>query len=110
MRQSLTARELGEELLIDRQKYQAHPNIGHLVCLVFDYQGYLPNLRGIEEDLDQVGAEDTVACTVKSWTVEFLTWPIRWGYLGNVTQHSGALKRTAGLRRAKELRRDSKVP
>ena len=65
MRQTLTARGLGEELLVDRQKYQVHPGVGHLVCIVFDYDGQLPNPRGMEEDLAQVGAEEAVACTVR---------------------------------------------
>ena len=65
MRPSLTAGKLGEELLIDRERYHAHGGVGHLVCLVFDYEGQLPNPRGLEQDLDQTGTADHVACTVK---------------------------------------------
>jgi hypothetical protein len=65
MRESLTARKLGEELLVDRQRYQAHPKVSHLVCLVFDYDGRLPNPRGIEQDLTQAKEEALVTCTVR---------------------------------------------
>jgi REase_DpnII-MboI len=65
MRESLSAREVGEQLRIDRQKYQKHPDVGHLVCLVFDLGGLLPNPRGLEEDLRQAGRDDVVACTVR---------------------------------------------
>jgi hypothetical protein len=65
MRESLSQHNLGSELLIDRQRYKAHPDVGHLVCLVFDYEGFLPNPRGMEQDLDQASSQDAVACTVK---------------------------------------------
>lgn len=65
MRPSLTSAKLGEELLIDRQRYQSHPGVGHLVCVIFDYSGQLPNPRGLEQDITQAGTEDVVACTAK---------------------------------------------
>lgn len=65
LRTSLTAAKLGEELLIDRERYQAHPGVGHLICLVFDYDGQLPNPRGLEQDLDRAGTAEHVACTLK---------------------------------------------
>lgn len=65
MRPSLSAHSLGDELLVDRQRYQVHGNVGHLACLVFDYDGLLPNPRGLEQDLAQPGTEGVVACTVK---------------------------------------------
>jgi len=65
MRASLTSAKLGEELLIDRQRYQSHPSVSHLICIVFDYDGQLPNPRGLEKDITQAGTEDAVACTVR---------------------------------------------
>ena|ERR1700730_3158151 len=38
-RQSLTAKLLGEELLIDIAKYQKHPQCRKLVCFVYDPEG-----------------------------------------------------------------------
>jgi hypothetical protein len=65
MRETLTAKKLGEELIIDRQKYQKHPDVSHLVCLVFDLEGRLANPRGIESDLRPPAGDDAVACTVR---------------------------------------------
>jgi hypothetical protein len=65
MRTSLSGHSLGQQILVDRQRYQVHPGVGHLVCLVFDYDGLLPNPRGLEQDLEQGGTENVVACTVK---------------------------------------------
>jgi len=50
-RTSMTAKELGEELIVDIAKYRSHPDVRHLVCLVFDQIGQLQNPRGIERDL-----------------------------------------------------------
>jgi hypothetical protein len=50
-RASMTAKQLGEELIVDITKYRSHPDVRHLVCLVFDQIGQLQNPRGIERDL-----------------------------------------------------------
>ena len=50
-RTSMTAKDLGEELIVDITKYRVHPDVRHLVCLVFDQPGHLRNPRGIERDL-----------------------------------------------------------
>mgnify|MGYP007011827064 CR=1 FL=1 len=50
-RKSLGAKELGEQLIIDSQRYQSHPNCGQLICFVYDPEGRVANPRGIENDL-----------------------------------------------------------
>lgn len=50
-RQGLSAREVGEQLIIDSQRYQAHPDCNTLVCFVYDPEGRVANPRGIESDL-----------------------------------------------------------
>ncbi|WP_199878964.1 hypothetical protein [Salinivibrio kushneri] len=50
-RQGLTAREVGEQLIVDSQRYQAHPDCNTLVCFVYDPEGRVANPRGIESDL-----------------------------------------------------------
>jgi hypothetical protein len=50
-RQGLSAREVGEQLIIDSQRYQAHPDCSTLVCFVYDPEGRVANPRGIESDL-----------------------------------------------------------
>lgn len=50
-RQGLSAKEVGEQLIIDTQRYQAHPDCNTLVCFVYDPEGRVANPRGIENDL-----------------------------------------------------------
>lgn len=64
-RDSMTSVTLGNELIVDREKYQAHPSVGHLVCIVFDYDGRLRNPRGLEQDLGQQESASSIATTVR---------------------------------------------
>ncbi len=64
-RDSLDKKKLGEELLVDRQRYDQRKDVRHLVCLVFDHKGYLRNPRGIERDLNQEASSDSFAVTVR---------------------------------------------
>jgi REase_DpnII-MboI len=50
-RDSMITRKLGEELIVDITKYRSHPDVRHLICLVFDQDGYVQNPRGMERDL-----------------------------------------------------------
>ena len=50
-RTGLTDRKLGEELIIDIEKYKTHPDCQQLVCFVYDPEGKLGNPKGIENDL-----------------------------------------------------------
>jgi hypothetical protein len=50
-RQGLSAREVGEQLIIDSQRYQSHPDCNQLICFVYDPEGRIVNPRGIEHDL-----------------------------------------------------------
>ena len=52
-RRGLTAKRIGEELMIDSQRYQNHPHCKHLICFVYDPDGFINNPRGIENDLSQ---------------------------------------------------------
>ena len=51
-RPGLTARQLGEQLIIDIAKYKKHPNCRTLFCFVYDPDGRIANPRGIESDLN----------------------------------------------------------
>lgn len=53
-RRGLGAREVGDQLLIDIQRYQAHPDCRTLVCFVYDPEGRVANPRGLEADLSGV--------------------------------------------------------
>lgn len=52
-RKTLTAKKLGEELMIDSQRYQAHPDCKRIICFVYDPEGFIANPRGIENDLSK---------------------------------------------------------
>lgn len=50
-RKGLTAKELGDELLIDIARYKTHPNCRTLVCFVYDPEERIVNPIGISKDL-----------------------------------------------------------
>lgn len=50
-RKNLGAKEVGDQLIIDSQRYQSHPDCGQLICFVYDPEGRVANPRGIENDL-----------------------------------------------------------
>ena len=53
-RKGLGAREVGDQLLIDIQRYQTHPDCRTLICFVYDPEGRVANPRGLEADLSGV--------------------------------------------------------
>lgn len=59
-RQTLKAKQVGDELIIDIQRYQSHPDCKILICFVYDPEGWISNPRGLENDLDQEDDEFTV--------------------------------------------------
>jgi hypothetical protein len=52
-RQTLKAKQVGDELLIDIQRYKSHPDCKKLVCFVYDPEGWISNPRGLENDLNR---------------------------------------------------------
>lgn len=63
-RKSMTAKDLGEQLLIDREKYKVHPDCKKVYCFVYDPEGYLGNPVGIKRDLEQ-GQEDYIKVFIR---------------------------------------------
>lgn len=51
-RKSMSPKILGEELIIDIEKYQTHPDCKRLYCFVYDPEGLLGNPIGIKNDLE----------------------------------------------------------
>lgn len=45
------AKKIGDELIVDINHYQAHPNCAHLWCVVFDPDHMLLNAEGLRTDL-----------------------------------------------------------
>lgn len=52
-RSNLKDKEVGEELMIDIMRYQSHPKVKSLICLIYDPDGYIKNPAGLESDLTQ---------------------------------------------------------
>lgn len=50
-RKNLGAKEVGEQLMIDIERYTAHPDCETLICFVYDPDGRVSNPAGIENDL-----------------------------------------------------------
>jgi len=61
-RKGLGAKELGEQLIVDIERYQSHPSCKTLICFVYDPEGKIANPKGLENDLSQ--KEDTLTVKV----------------------------------------------
>jgi hypothetical protein len=61
---SLTQNEVGEQLIVDRDRYKGLGKIGHLICVVFDPEGWIDNPRGLESDLGVSASKPGMAVTV----------------------------------------------
>jgi hypothetical protein len=46
------AKNIGNELIVDINHYQKHPDCEHLWCVVFDQDDLLPNPEGLKTDLE----------------------------------------------------------
>jgi hypothetical protein len=49
----LSAKQVGDQLLVDIQRYSRHPDCKSLVCFVYDPNGRVRNARGLERDLSE---------------------------------------------------------
>lgn len=56
-RSSMSAGEVGTQLIEDTARYASHPDCEALVCFVYDPEGLLPNPRGLEADLTRQKGE-----------------------------------------------------
>ena len=61
----MTSGDLGEELIVDRDRYAQHPAVKHLVCVVIDHDGRLANPRGLEADLMRKSSIEGLSVTVR---------------------------------------------
>jgi hypothetical protein len=50
-RKGLGSKEIGDELLIDIERYRSHPHCARLFCFVYDPDGLISNPAAIEGDL-----------------------------------------------------------
>lgn len=56
-RTKLKDREVGEELIIDIDRYKSHPNCDTLICFVYDPDFLINNPAGLENDLNRKNDE-----------------------------------------------------
>jgi len=50
-RKTLKAKDVGEQLIIDTEKYRTYSDCQKLFCFVYDPDGWISNPRGLENDL-----------------------------------------------------------
>ena len=51
-RKGLTDKEIGDQLIIDVERYQAHPDCKKLICFIYDPEARLGNPEGMKRDLN----------------------------------------------------------
>lgn len=57
------AKKIGDELIVDIDHYQRHPDCSYLWCIVFDQEHYLTNAEGLRNDLEgQRSTKDGSVC------------------------------------------------
>jgi len=61
-RKGLADKEIGEQLIIDIQKYRSHPDCKSLICFVYDPEGKIANPKALENDLSK--SEENFKVTV----------------------------------------------
>ncbi len=65
MRDSLTKKKLGEDLLVDIAKYKQFPNCKTLVCFIYDPINMIDNPRGFESDLNKSSSDIAVLALIR---------------------------------------------
>jgi hypothetical protein len=48
-------REIGDELIIDKERYRAHPGCSVLICFIYDPAHVIRNPVALERDLAESG-------------------------------------------------------
>ena len=63
-RPSLSTKQLGEQLIVDIEKYKKYPDCRTLICIVYDPEGGISNPRGVENDLNSAPGDIGVRVTI----------------------------------------------
>jgi hypothetical protein len=63
---SLRDKQVGEQLIIDIQRYQSHPDCKRLICFVYDPNGNIRNPKGLETDLTRLDVKFEVKVIIVS--------------------------------------------
>ena len=57
-RQGLADKEIGEQLIVDIERYKGHPDCSTLVCFIYDPDGRIMNSHALSEDLQSQSRDD----------------------------------------------------
>ncbi|WP_243300481.1 PD-(D/E)XK nuclease domain-containing protein [Bacillus litorisediminis] len=50
----LSDKQIGEQLIIDVERYKQHPGCNHLVCFVYDKDSHITNPYGLIDDIEKL--------------------------------------------------------
>lgn len=64
-RKGLGDRELGKQLIEDKERYKAHPDCKKLICFTYDPDGRISNPKGLENDLNKQEPEFEVEIIIR---------------------------------------------
>ncbi|MDD8018433.1 MAG: hypothetical protein PHP42_08670 [Bacteroidota bacterium] len=64
-RKGLSRKEVGEQLIIDSEKYKRHPDCKTLFCFVYDPEQRISNPRGLETDLSKSNDDFSVIVSIE---------------------------------------------
>jgi hypothetical protein len=64
-RVGLNDKELGRQLIEDKERYKQHPDCKKLVCFVYDPEGRINNPKGLQNDLNRQENEFDVEIVIK---------------------------------------------
>ena len=57
-RKGLADKEIGDQLIVDIERYKEHPDCNTLICFIYDPDGRITNSRGLSEDLESQSRDD----------------------------------------------------
>ncbi len=64
-RKGLSDKELGKQLIEDKEKYKSHPDCNKLICFTYDPEGRIINPKGIQNDLNNQEVEFEIEIIIK---------------------------------------------
>lgn len=62
-RHSMSDKHFVDQPIIDRTRYESHPDCESLVCFVFDPDGRIPNVNAINSDMNKGQANCMFVCS-----------------------------------------------
>jgi hypothetical protein len=68
-------KQIGNEIILDQAHYRAHPDVDHLVAVVYDLAGTFKNAPGFEHDLSAPSDQLSCRVVVVPWPADHLPPP-----------------------------------